>query len=68
MLWQMVDVLEAQEALVAMEVSDFAWAKAETRQELHRKYHKIAYPKTHDPTEVLTTEQLAATLKAVMSG
>ncbi len=46
MYWQAIDVLESQEALIAINISSYPTAKKEFRDKLHKRLHKMAYPGT----------------------
>jgi hypothetical protein len=50
--------------LMELAVADYPNMKKADRNKLHREIHKKAYPKTYNPTEVLTTEELAKRIKA----
>ena len=65
--WQAITVLEAQEALIQLRVSDYPGMKKDNRMATHKQFHKLAYPKTHD-AETVTTEQLAERIKAAIRG
>jgi hypothetical protein len=54
-----ITVLEAQEMLLQMQVSDYPHLKKEPRQRLHRQLHRQAYPGIHDPNaKPVTTAEL----------
>ena len=59
-------MIEAQEILIELRVADYPTMKRDNRVTTHKQFHKMAYPKTHDPGAVLTTEQLAARLKGAI--
>jgi len=61
-------MLEAQEALVQLKIVTYPNMSSSDRQKTHRAFHKAAYPKTHESTEKLTTEQLASRIAAVIHG
>lgn len=65
--WQAITVIEAQEALVQMDVANFPWVKGEDREKIHKRYHKLAYPKIHNPSEVISTEEAVKKLNEVLN-
>jgi hypothetical protein len=46
--WLAITAIEAQEALVQMQVADYPHAKPEQRKRVYRKMHKLAYPRFED--------------------
>lgn len=49
--WQAIDVIEAREMLLAMQVGDFPHLKQAARQKAHKSLWKIAYPKLEEIAE-----------------
>jgi hypothetical protein len=66
--WLAITVIEAQETLTQLAVADYPWRKADEREKVYERYHRMAYPKTYDQTEVLTTDQLAKRLNEAING
>jgi hypothetical protein len=66
--WQAITQIQAREVLVGMQVADFPWKSKDDRKRLHKHFHKLAYPKIHDSSEVVTTEELAKRLGAAING
>jgi len=62
MYYKAIDILEAQEILVQMKVSDYPTMKPESRSEFHHTISKTAYPKER---KILTTKELAKKLGMV---
>ena len=60
-LWQSITVIEAQEILMQLKISDWPNMKDNDRQKFHRDLHRAAYPKTKESV-TLTMEQFAAAL------
>lgn len=61
-------MIEAQENLVLMGIMDFPHMKAEARRKLHKNFHILGYPRTHDTTQRLNTVELAEKLRGLMRG
>ena len=61
-------MLEAQEALVQLKIVKHPHTSSESQRRTHKEFHRAAYPKTHDPSKKVTTEQLAARIAAVIGG
>jgi len=59
MYYKAIDVIEAQETLVQMKISDFPTMKEDARAELFQSLNKKAYPKER---KVYTTRELARKL------
>jgi hypothetical protein len=66
--WDAVAVLEAQEELAHMRVSDFPHHKKEQRRAIHRRLYRVAYPKAPAEGDVLTSADLASRLSEVLNG
>lgn len=49
--YEAITVVDAQNRMVELSVSDYAGAKSETRKKLHRQFKKLANPK-HLETEM----------------
>jgi hypothetical protein len=64
--WQAITIIEAQEVLVQLRVMDFPNMKQEARRKTHKEFHALAYPRTHDTSQRLSTEQLAARIKGAL--
>ena len=54
-----IDILEAQEMLISLKVSDYPHLKDEPRSDLYYSLEKTAYPKER---KVITTKELAKKL------
>jgi hypothetical protein len=67
-LWLAITQIEAQDLLLQSKVADYPWMKKDARASLHREWHKLAYPKTHQDVKELTTKQFAERLKAALNG
>lgn len=67
-LWHAVTQIEAQALLMQLRVADYPTAKRETRNTTHRTFHRLAYPRTQEALDVLTTKQLADKLRAAING
>lgn len=61
-LWKLVDVIEAQEALISMNVSAYPHMKVSDARELHKSIYKKAYPKIFESRKAISTEDLARVL------
>lgn len=68
MFWQAITIIEAQELLVKMRLMDYPNMKPSARSEWHRDMHRLAYPRTWEASETLSTEQVADRLRAVING
>ena len=66
--WQAITIIEAQEILIQLRIADYPDMKPESRKKTHREFHRMAYPRTHDSSEVMTTEQLARKISAAING
>ena len=66
--WLAITQIEAQQLLLQLSVSQYPWMKKESQKRLHRQWHRLAYPETHDETKALTTAELAERIKAGMRG
>lgn len=58
--------IEARHLLLRLRVADYPQLKAKARSATHRAWHKLAYPKTYDETERVTTAELAERIQAAM--
>lgn len=56
--WKAIDVIEAQEMLKALQVSDYPYLKKEGRKRLYKSMHNKAYPNENVNAKILTTEQV----------
>ena len=65
--WQAITPIEAQDMLTQFTILDWPNMKKEARQSLHRKIHKQAFPKTHDPKQD-TTKDIFDKLMMVANG
>lgn len=61
--FQAIDILESQEMLRALTVSDFPDMKKINREKLHRQLHKRAYP--YQKKVAITVEDLKRMLGGV---
>jgi len=66
--WHAITIIEAQNVLVQFQIADYPHQKKDVRSKLHREFHKMAYPKTHEATETLTVEQLGQRLRTAING
>lgn len=63
--WEAITVIEAQEMLLAMNVSAYPMMKKEDAKKLHRKLTRLAYPKNEERAKrPLTAAELAQLLGA----
>jgi hypothetical protein len=62
MLWQAITEIEAQEVLVAIQVSAYPDLPKTDKERVHRAFHKQAYPHTHEARTSISIEQLAAVI------
>lgn len=67
-LWLAITQIEAQALLLSLRVADYPTMKNEARNKTHQLFHKLAYPRTQENMDVLTTEQLSERLKAAING
>lgn len=65
--WQAITVIEAQDALVQMDIANYPWIKGDEREKVHKRYHKMAYPKTHDKNEPMSTAEAVKKLNEVLN-
>lgn len=63
--WKAITVIEAQDVLVKLQIADYPHLKKKDHVEVHKRYHKMAYPKMHEK-ETLTTEELFERLQRAM--
>lgn len=64
--WQSIEIIEAQEQLMQMNISDYPHIKQTSREKLHRSIHDIAFPK--DQKKALTTDDVAKALGRSLNG
>lgn len=58
MLWKAITQIEAQETLVAIQVSAYPELPKKEKEKLHRTLHRNAYPDAHEARHSLTLEQV----------
>ncbi len=67
--WQAITQLEAQELLLGLRLAQVPQTKEAGLERWHRELHKMAYPKTYDPSApVLSTKAFADKLKEAIGG
>lgn len=59
--WDAITVIEAQEALLGIQVAAYPHLKTDDQKGLHRNMHRMAYPEDTDD-KVLTTQDFARIL------
>ncbi len=57
-LWNSITVIEAQQTLVNITVSQWAHMTKNDRSKTHKRLHKQAYPDSFSTKKEITTEQL----------
>jgi predicted RNA-binding protein len=66
--WLAITQIEAQDYLVQLRVAAYPTLDKSAQRRTHREFHRLAYPRTHDSTEVLTTTELAKRLGKILNG
>lgn len=61
--WEAITIIEAQEALIAINISCATQMKKETLKSLHKSLNKMAYPSSLRQNKVITTNELDNILK-----
>lgn len=46
--WNAIDMIEAKEMLLALNVADYPSMKTDSRRNMHRKLHEKAFPKNYE--------------------
>lgn len=62
--FEAISVIEAQQTLLELRVSDWPYMKKDARSRWHRSLHKTAYPATHK--NPVSTEKLMEMIQATV--
>jgi hypothetical protein len=64
--YEAITVIESQEILLQMQVSDYPQMKQESRKSFHKKIFNLAYPRNNE-TKILTSKDMALILGKELS-
>ncbi len=69
MYWLGITMIEAQDVLIQLNISDYPNMKSESRKKFHRNMHEMAYPQVHsDLTPIYNLEEAAQMMGALING
>lgn len=60
MLWQAITVIEAQQALVSLQIASYPHMKKSSQERVHREFNRLAYQWNRGEKRTITVEQMAA--------
>ena len=66
-LYQAITAIEAQEALLMLEVSDYPHLKPNARKKVYKRLQKLAYPAQKEE-KALSMEEVSRILQGSLSG
>lgn len=67
-LWLAITQIEAQDLLMQLRVADYPHMKDGGRSRIHREWHKLAYPRTQERLNSLSTKEFAEHLRGLFNG